>query len=220
VLPGKTIFSLRNISMSQKTTGWRSILSMPRIYSLCQNLLGGTRAQEEFIEKYIRPEPDMRILDLGCGPADILELLPQNIHYAGVDFSPEYIQAAKVKYGSLGEFYCRPVEELLDSGMTGFDLVMGLGVIHHLDDKQATSFFGTAARALNEKGRCLTVDPCLVPGQHPIARILIRMDRGQNVRSADEYSSLARIFFSQVSQNVRHDRLRLPYTHHIMECRK
>ena len=206
--------------MSQITTGWRFILSIPCIYQLSQNLLSGPNSRNEFIEKYIRPKPGIRILDLGCGPAQILNLLPRDIHYVGIDSSPLYIEVAKKKYGNRGEFHCLPVQNLAEKGFSEFDLVMGLSVIHHLDNEQADCFFDIAAKALNEKGRCITIDPCLVQGQHVIAQVLIRMDRGQNIRSAEEYSALARKRFSYVKQNIHHDRLRIPYTHCIMECWK
>ena len=101
-----------------------------------------------------------------------------------------------------------------------FDLVLGTGVLHHLDDIQARGFFSLAERMLRTGGRCLTLEPCLVKGQHYVARMLIRLDRGRNVRTAQEYAALASASFSDVSQTLRHDLLRVPYTHLIMECRK
>lgn len=206
--------------MAQRTTGWRLPLSMPGIYARCQNLLGGPRSRRKLVEQYIRPAGGMRILDLGCGPAMILDYLPDNIYYVGVDLSTAYTEAARNKYGQRASFYCLPVESMEDAGFAGFDLVMGLGVLHHLDDVQARRFFAIAASSLKENGRCLTVDPCRDPGQHPVARLLVLMDRGRHVRTAKEYAVLTQKNFPDVSQEIRHDRLRVPYTHHIMECRK
>lgn len=162
----------------------------------------------------------MRILDLGCGPATILAYLPAEIDYVGVDLSRKYIDAARSVYGKRARFYCLRVEDMNSAGLTGFDLVMGLGVLHHLDEYQARQFFIAARKALKEKGRCLLADPCLVPGQHPVARFLIRIDRGQNVRSARGYAVLAESAFCCLSQEISHDKLRIPYTHHIMQCWK
>lgn len=205
--------------MSQRTSGWRLPLSLPGIYGFCMNLLGGERPGRELVEKHIRPVKGMRILDLGCGPAAILDYLPENVYYAGVDLSHAYIEAARKNYGKRATFYCLPIESLDASILTGFDLVMGLGVLHHLDDAQARSFFTAAAKALDENGRCLTLDPCLVPDQHPLARLLIRMDRGRNVRTAEEYAALSRSVFTGLDQSIIHNWMRVPYTHHIMECR-
>lgn len=206
--------------MTQNAFGWRSILSLPGIYRYCQNILRRPGSRAELVDKYIRPEQGMSILDLGCGPAAILKYLPENIHYAGVDVSVKYIDAARATYGNKGHFYCLPVDALHDAGIGGFNLVMGLGVLHHLDDNQAMTFFDIAANVLELDGRCLTVDPCFVQGQSTISGILIHMDRGKNVRTADRYAALAKDAFSHITYNIHHDRLRVPYTHHIMECRR
>jgi cyclopropane fatty-acyl-phospholipid synthase-like methyltransferase len=205
--------------MTQRTSGWRLPLSFPGIYGFCQNLLGGPQPWRKLVETYIRPENGLHILDLGCGPAAILEYLPESVDYVGVDVSREYIDAARKKYGKRSTFHCMSIESLSNADLRGFDLVMGLGVLHHLGDKEAHNFFAAAAGALNMNGRCLTVEPCLVRGQHPIARLLIRMDRGQNVRASHEYAALAMSFFPNVIQHISHDWLRVPYTHHMMECR-
>jgi hypothetical protein len=63
------------------------------------------------------------------------------------------------------------------------------------------------------------MDACLYPGQHPVAKVLARMDRGGNVRQPEEYRALAAKSFDVVEQTMRHDMLRLPYTHLILTCR-
>lgn len=204
--------------MSQNTSGWRALLSRPAIYRLCQDLLGGTRFHRELLKTHIRPAPGLRVLDLGCGPAAILEYLPEEVRYVGVDFSQEYITAARARYGARGEFHCLSFSSLAAAGLTGFDLVLGLGVLHHLDDRQAADFFRVAAGVLHSQGRCLTVDPCLVRPQAVIARLLIHLDRGCHPRTPDQYTALAATAFARIGHTLRHDGLRLPYTHHIMEC--
>jgi SAM-dependent methyltransferase len=206
--------------MSQRTSGWRSALSLPGIYCLSQKLLGGTRSWLKLVKNYIKPKDGMRILDLGCGPAPILAYIPENTNYIGIDISREYIDAAKNKYGKRGDFHCMTLESLGNADLKDFDLVMGIGLLHHLNDKQAISFFDIAARALNQSGRCLTIDPCIVPGQHPLSRLLVLLDRGRNVRSPKQYAALAKPVFHHLSQDICHDWLRVPYTHHIMNCRK
>ena len=57
-------------------------------------------------------------------------------------------------------------------------------------------------------------------GQSSWARRFLRMDRGEYVRELDEYLRLARQMFGEVLTEVRHDFLRIPYTHLIMDCQK
>ena len=196
------------------------MLSLPMVYSTCMNMLGGQRAESELIFRYIRPAPGMRILDLGCGPAAILKLLPEKVVYVGIDISQAYVDAARKRYGDRAVFHCMPVESVSSANLAAFDLVIGLGVLHHLDDAQAEDFFSLAAQVLHDKGRCLTLDPCLVDGQHWITRRLIELDRGRNIRNTEGYQALAAQSFSQAKLAIRHDLLRVPYTHLIMECRK
>lgn len=204
--------------MAQTTTGLRALCSLPRLYSFCMNILGGRKVYLELIRRYIRPKSGMRILDLGCGPAEILALLPEDIEYVGVDLSQAYIEAAEKAYGGRGKFRCIPVESMRSNALGRFDLVLGLGLLHHLDDVQCKSFFSLAAEVLQQEGRCLAIDPCFVDGQHALARWLIARDRGRNVRTPVAYAAMAQPFFPRQVQHIHHDLLRIPYTHHVMEC--
>jgi hypothetical protein len=51
-----------------------------------------------------------------------------------------------------------------------------------------------------------------------LARFILRRDRGQHVRQRDEYLALAREVFPQLEYEVRHDLMRIPYTHLILRC--
>lgn len=202
--------------MAQITKGFRRILSNPTVYDGFQNLLGAKRSRIEYINSYLRPLPEAKILDIGCGAGEILCLLPESVRYVGFDLSAAYIAAAKKRYGSRGEWHCAAISEM-DIGENGtFDLVMANGVFHHLDEAEALRLSEMAARALKPTGRFCTLDGCYVARQHPVARYLISKDRGQNVRDPDGYQSLVHPYFRRVELHLRDDLLRVPYTHAIM----
>jgi len=46
----------------------------------------------------------------------------------------------------------------------------------------------------------------------------VSRDRGQYVRESAEYAMLAAQVFPEVRSFVRHDLLRIPYTHVILQC--
>ncbi len=96
---------------------------------------------------------------------------------------------------------------------------MAVGVLHHLDDEAVLQLLELAKSALKDGGRLVTLDPCFDKDQNPIARYLVSKDRGQNVRSADQYHELGCNVFEQVTGEVKH-RSWIPYTHWIMECIK
>lgn len=204
--------------MAQITSGLRAILSSPAIYDAFQNIMGADRIRRELVANYIRPAVGMRILDIGCGTARILDYLP-DVDYHGFDLSQRYIDEAQRRCGDRGHFRCALVEQATLDDMPPFDIVLAVGVLHHLDDNSALSLLNLAKCALRPGGRLVTIDPCYDLAQNPVARFLVSRDRGQNVRSGGAYRELAYNVFAHVQGEVRH-RAWIPYTHWVMECTK
>ena len=91
-------------------------------------------------------------------------------------------------------------------------------MLHHLDDETAAKLFTLARLALQPNGRLITFDGCYSPGQSRVAHWLLGRDRGKFVRTRAQYERLASACFSKVECHLRHDLLRIPYTHLIMRC--
>lgn len=204
--------------MAQITHGVRSLLSHPALYTLFQKMLGAHAVRTALVEQFIRPQQGMAVLDIGCGPADILDYLP-TVRYWGYDISDEYIRQAESKYEGRGHFQCKILTEDDLSQLPSFDVVLAVGVLHHMDDDVARGLFDLAHKSLKKGGRFITLDPCFVNGQNPLARFLIKRDRGQNVRDENGYRALVGDGFSSIDGKLRH-KSGIPYTHWIMECRK
>lgn len=205
--------------MAQTETGVRSALSSARLYSLVQRALGADRVRRRFVDDHVRPTPDERVLDIGCGPADILTALGP-VAYVGFDPSEAYIEAARQRWGDRGRFVRADVESFDLRAEAKFAIVIAIGVLHHLDDSQAARLFARAAEALSPDGRLVTIDPALSVGQSPVARWLILRDRGQDVRDVDGYRRLAEERFGTVRPTVHSGLARFPYTHAILECER
>lgn len=204
--------------MGQITYGLRAILSSPTIYSAFQVIMGAHHGRVTFVADFVRPQPNINILDIGCGPAEILDYLPK-VNYWGFDVSAPYIARATSRYGSRGHFFRKELnaEDLVD--LPSFDIVMAIGLLHHLDDEAAVVLLNLAHDALKPGGRLVTIDPCLASGQNPIAEYLVLHDRGRNVRAREGYELLVSGVFLERRVEVRH-RTWIPYTHCIMECTK
>lgn len=95
---------------------------------------------------------------------------------------------------------------------------MAIGVLHHMNDESVTELFELARSVLEPGGRLITIDPALVEGQHPIARLLVSRDRGQHVRDPEHLRRLVIPVFPNAEIETRHDMLRTPYTHAIIQA--
>ncbi len=168
------------------------------------------------VTEYVQPRAGARILEIGCGPGTILGYLP-DCDYEGFDISPRYIEMARKRFPH-ARFFCERVSRFSLVDHHRFDTVLALGVVHHLDEQEATQLFQIAYDALNTGGKLVTVDGVFADDQSTAARWLLARDRGEYVRSETEYVKIASQVFGRVRTTVRHDLLRIPYTHLIMEC--
>lgn len=203
--------------MAQVITGIRSILNHPLIYSFSQICLGANKGRRKYVQEYIRPADNNKILDIGCGTADILEFLPSSIEYFGFDLNKDYIDYAKRKFGSRGMFICSDVNRDI-TNLPKFDIILATGILHHLNDDEVEKLFNMAAFSLKENGRLITLDCCYIENQSKLAKFIISKDRGQNVRSPEGYRNFGLKHFNQIKSDIRHNLSRIPYTHFIMEC--
>lgn len=202
--------------MAQITSGIRAIFSSPLIYSAFQTIMGAHGVRTTLVQEFVKPISGCAILDIGCGPADILAYLPE-VDYHGFDISDAYIARANKRFGLRGKFYCQELKHSDVEKMPQVDIVLALGLLHHLDDESAIAVLLLASQALKPGGRLLTFDPCLDAEQSFASRFLVGIDRGQNVRTRAGYESIASAVFKSPRVEVRH-RAWIPYTHCFMEC--
>ena len=202
--------------MAEITSGLRAILNHPLVYRSVQWLVGAERLRRH-IASLLEPRPGLRVLDIGCGPADLLAHLP-GVDYVGFDSSANYISAAQRRFGTSGRFFQEELKPETNLELGDFDCIVAVGLLHHLDDQAAARLFEIARGRLQPGGRLVTVDCCWAEDHHPLARWLIARDRGQNVRRLEDYRALATPQFARVDSQCRHNLLHIPYSHTVMVC--
>lgn len=200
--------------MAEIRSGLRGILADPRWYEAVQSLMGSKRARQAFADRYVRPRPGDRILDIGCGPGELLRYLP-DVAYFGFDPNPDYIARATQTFGSRGQFHAKEFGEDDVASLRSVDIAVISAVLHHLEDAEARNLLTLVRRVLRPGGRLVTIDNVFIPHQNPIARLLISWDRGRNVRSPEGYRALAAGVFGTIDAEIAHKSFP-PYTYFIM----
>ena len=146
----------------QINSGLRSILALPWVYRLMAHILGNEANRQWFIDDVLCLRDGQKLVDVGCGPADILDRLP-GVEYVGLDISDVYIQAARAKFKTRSgtKFLSGSVENWTRNPLTyEADVVLAHGVLHHVDDDEAKKILEFAYRALKNNGRFIFYEPC------------------------------------------------------------
>lgn len=201
--------------MAQVTKGVRSILSIPLVYEVFQRVVGSDRVRHELVDNYVHPRPGLRVLDIGCGPGDLIQYLP-GVEYTGLDLSEAYIASARKRFGDRGRFYSARVSDLDPAELGRFDVVIAKSLLHHIDEDEALHLFESASAVLADGGRLVTLDAAYTPEMSRASRFVVSRDRGQSILTPEGYRELASRAFEQVEVTEYHHLLRIPYTHIIM----
>lgn len=201
----------------------KDILNIPAVYSLAMKTITKD-INKVFYIPYVRIKENDVILDIGCGPADALAKFPQSVKYYGFDLSEAYINKAKEKYKNRNATF--KAEAVSDTNLpenlkNNCDIVIAIWVLHHLNDEEVSQLYSLAKLALKPGGRFITIDPCFLDKQNPIAKFVAAKDRGQFVRHVNEYKELAiKHLGDSIKVTVTDDLLRIPYNHTITEFTK
>ena len=202
--------------MSQKTNKLYSLFSNTLFYSFSQKIMSGTYFRRKVVNKYITKN-NVNVLDIGCGPAEILDSLPI-VNYFGYDINAAYINFAKRKYGKKGNFYCRKFTNKELKKLPRFDHVLLLGILHHLNDKEIKQLILRIKKVLKKNGNIIAIDPTFSEKQNPIAKFIIKKDRGDNVRNKKEYLRNVNKYFKKIKTKIYHQKF-IPYTWLVMVCK-
>jgi trans-aconitate methyltransferase len=168
------------------------ILANRYAYSSYQFCVGGTQFRKRTVLKQTESIRPRGILDLGCGPGPTLDSIDSSIGFSGIDLSRDYLTLAKKKRHDanliLGDvtdsefFHKVPPEHL--------DLVLAMGLFHHLSDEQVTNLLDNLYDHLNTDSVIVSVDPTFLSSTSKSARWFAENDRGRFVRKPRDLEKL------------------------------
>jgi SAM-dependent methyltransferase len=204
----------------ESNSGLKRLLKSAIGYGLFQNIVGSDRSTQQLVDTYLGDTTGLEIVDIGSGVSHILEFI-RPAKYTAIEPNISYLDSASNKFKNR----VTPVnlgvgDPRLEDLSLKADVVLILGVLHHLDDSLSKECLRLAKRCLRDKNsKVLILEAALTPKQNLIARLLIKNDRGKNVRTREGYEGLIKSEFESYSSEIRTDLLNIPYTHFISTAR-
>jgi SAM-dependent methyltransferase len=167
------------------------VLARPFVYDRVPPLVVGGIDMSPVYER-LEAGPEDVIVDVGCGTGDALRHLPSFRAYHGFDVDPAAIEAARARAASRDSVRFEPrAVETADLAALRPTLVVLAGLLHHLDDAEATGLLAMLA-GTDSIRRTVTQDPVYLPREH-VSNLLARLDRGRYVRDEQGYRRLVEL---------------------------
>ena len=201
------------------TSRLKAVLALPAAYRRLMEMLANEPNRRWFIEDVLKPRPGDKIVDVGCGPGDMLTRLPP-VDYVGCDISEAYIAGARRAFGDRAVFIAGRCDDWRrDARTRDADIVLAHGVLHHVDDEEFLRILEFARAALKPDGRFVFYEPCYLIWQSRLSAFLMSHDRGQHIRKEQEWKELAGRVFPRITTSIVTSTNLLGYTCIIGECR-
>jgi SAM-dependent methyltransferase len=196
------------------------LLSHPTVFRALKTSLLPRGSLERMVDEHFPVNDGDSVLDLGCGYGDSAHFFAGRCNYVGIDHNPSYIEVARsINQGNDAQFFVADVADPVVAEHGPYDLVMMLGVLHHLSAADVTHLSVLIRSLLNPSGRFVAIEPVFTSTQRLSARIAIAADRGRHVRDEDGYRHLLDSTFGNVESKVVSGLLRIPYTHLVITAR-
>ena len=193
-----------------------------KLYEIFQFAVAKKATHEIIRSEILKPDDGVsNVLDFGCGIGYHSRLF-HSAQYLGIEPLESCIERANKNYsGPLTQFILGDHSLLRDLKSENFDLVIAVGVLHHIDDEICREFIREAYRILKPGARLTTFDPVLHGRQTKISEWVVKRDRGAWVRTDVEYlNSIEEFFPGRLETTIYSNLLRIPYDHIAISATK
>lgn len=208
-------------SSSHVDTGVRKVLERPSVYNFFQDIIGANKHRAAHFMKYFSNSKGKKILDIGCGTAILINYIDEDAEYHGCDMQASYIEFCNNNYADRGHFYCEKVgDKIREEWFSYFDVINAHGLLHHLNEEQSEKLLSISEKYLKKGGKLVTLDTLYHEDQSALSKWLVSKDRGQNIRTPEEYLTLANNFFDKVDGYIDDKPFYIPYSVYIMVMEK
>jgi len=187
---------------------FKDILKFPILYEISQKIFLADNFRKKILKKIVK-DKNLNILDIGCGPGNMIKYLNFNKYY-GFDTDERYIEYAKKKFKNCN-FFCEIFSESSIKKIDKIDTVILFGILHHINNNEVYELLKNIKLALKNKYKIIILDPVFEDGQNLIAKFLIKNDRGKFIRTSKEYIELFKKLNFNPSFKIYHQKI-VPYT--------
>lgn len=167
-------------------------LEKPAVSIALRKILEGNfRQQKKIIRERFLVAAGRKVLDLGSGTGEFSPLFSSE-GYSGIDIEPANIAFAKAHYP--GKEFRQGDARALPFMDDAFDKILVVGVLHHLSDDDCRKALSEMKRVLRKDGTLLVIEDTKYGSL--VSIILRAIDRGNHVRSFDEWKDVLGAFFT------------------------
>ena len=181
------------------------------VYDAYQTCVGSVKYRKNLVRK-LAEEEITSFLDIGCGTASTIDLLPINASYHGIDISEKYLERARGKRPGLNLI----LGDVSKSAWTQFlnleapTTCIALGIFHHLSDLELKLMLQQCLSVLPKGSKIFSMDPIITESSSRGAKWFAENDRGQFIRKPKELIMLFEKSGFEPSYQVRKNQFRIP----------
>lgn len=181
------------------------------VYDAYQTCVGSVKYRKNLVRK-LAEEEITSFLDIGCGTASTIDLLPINASYHGIDISEKYLERARGKRPGLNLI----LGDVSKSAWTQFlnleapTTCIALGIFHHLSDLELKLMLQQCLSVLPKGSKIFSMDPIITESSSRGAKWFAENDRGKYVRTLTQLEEIFTVNNLNPTIKVESRQMRIP----------